>query len=208
MLVLTTFDLDDYVYDALRAGASGFLLKDVRGGQLSDAIRVVAAGEALLAPSITRRLIEQFVARQPPHRPAPAPGALTEREVEVLRLLAAGLSNAEIAEHARDRHHGEDARRPAAHQTRAARPRPGRRLRVRIGIRAAPRVGGQEFEPAVATDGAGEDRELRGDAAGASPAHERSGGMYARSTTVRGKPAALEDGIAYVRDKVMPASSR
>ena len=98
VLVLTTFDRNEWVYDALRAGASGFLLKDVRGKQLTDAIRTVAAGEALLDPSITRRLIEQFVARQPPGRPAPAPGVLTEREAEVLRLLAAGLSNAEIAD--------------------------------------------------------------------------------------------------------------
>ena len=98
VLVLTTFDRNEWVYDALRAGASGFLLKDVRAGQLTDAIRTVAAGEALLAPSITRRLIEQFVARQPAGRPQPAPGVLTDREAEVLRLLAAGLSNAEIAD--------------------------------------------------------------------------------------------------------------
>jgi DNA-binding NarL/FixJ family response regulator len=98
VLVLTTFDRNEWVYDALRAGASGFLLKDVRGGQLTDAIRTVAAGESLLAPSITRRLIEQFVARQPASRPLPAPGVLTDREAEVLRLLAAGLSNAEIAD--------------------------------------------------------------------------------------------------------------
>ena len=98
VLVLTTFDRNEWVYDALRAGASGFLLKDVRGGQLTDAIRTVAAGDSLLAPSITRRLIEQFVARQPASRPQPAPGVLTDREAEVLRLLAAGLSNAEIAD--------------------------------------------------------------------------------------------------------------
>ncbi|MGZ4551428.1 MAG: response regulator [Blastococcus sp.] len=98
VLVLTTFDRNEWVYEALRAGASGFLLKDVRGGQLTDAIRTVAAGVALLAPSITRRLIEQFVSQQPAGRPAPAPGVLTDREADVLRLLAAGLSNAEIAE--------------------------------------------------------------------------------------------------------------
>jgi DNA-binding NarL/FixJ family response regulator len=97
VLVLTTFDRDDWVYDALRAGASGFLLKDVRGHQLTDAIRTVAAGEALLAPTVTRRLIEQFVSRAP-ERPPPAMPELTERERDVLRLLAAGLSNAEIAE--------------------------------------------------------------------------------------------------------------
>jgi DNA-binding NarL/FixJ family response regulator len=97
VLVLTTFDRNEWVYEALRAGASGFLLKDVRGGQLTSAIRTVAGGEALLAPSITRRLIEQFVARRPAG-PQPAPTGLTDREAEVLRLLAAGLSNAEIAD--------------------------------------------------------------------------------------------------------------
>jgi DNA-binding NarL/FixJ family response regulator len=98
VLVLTTFDRNEWVYEALRAGASGFLLKDVRGSQLTHAIRTVADGEALLAPSITRRLIEQFVSRQPAQAPQPAPATLTEREAEVLRLLAAGLSNAEIAD--------------------------------------------------------------------------------------------------------------
>ena len=96
VLVLTTFDLDEYVYDALIAGASGFLLKDVPAERLFDAVRVIAAGEALLAPSITRRLIGEF-ARQ---RPRPKPEALrdlTPRETEVLRLIAEGLSNAEIA---------------------------------------------------------------------------------------------------------------
>ena len=96
VLVLTTFGLDEYVYDALIAGASGFLLKDVPAERLFDAVRVVAAGEALLAPSITRRLIGEF-ARQ---RPRPRPEALREltpRETEVLRLIAEGLSNAEIA---------------------------------------------------------------------------------------------------------------
>jgi DNA-binding NarL/FixJ family response regulator len=97
VLVLTTFDRNDWVYEALRAGASGFLLKDVRGTQLTDAIRTVAAGDALLAPSITRRLIEEFVSRGPAVS-ARLPEVLTSREVEVLRLLAAGLSNAEIAD--------------------------------------------------------------------------------------------------------------
>jgi DNA-binding NarL/FixJ family response regulator len=97
VLVLTTFDRNEWVYDALRAGASGFLLKDVRGGQLADAVRTVAAGEALLAPSITRRLIAEFVAHAPRPQPRP-PVELTAREAEVLRLLAAGRSNTEIAE--------------------------------------------------------------------------------------------------------------
>ena len=97
VIVLTTFDLDDYVYGSLRAGASGFLLKDADGDQLVDAIRVVAAGDALIAPSITKRLISEFA-----HRPQSAEieglDELTEREVEVLGLMAKGLSNAEIGE--------------------------------------------------------------------------------------------------------------
>ncbi|MGY2082838.1 response regulator [Blastococcus sp. SYSU DS0539] len=101
VVVLTTLDLDEHVYEALRAGASGFLLKDVPADQLVHAIRVVAAGEALLAPSVTRRLIAAF-SRQAPVRPAetrPAVlSALTDREAEVLALLVEGLSNAEIAD--------------------------------------------------------------------------------------------------------------
>jgi DNA-binding NarL/FixJ family response regulator len=98
ILVLTTYDLDDYVYAAIRAGASGFLLKDVQPAQLAEAIRVIAAGDALLAPSVTRRLLGQFARTQPAPRATPASlSALTERETEVLRLLAAGLSNAELA---------------------------------------------------------------------------------------------------------------
>jgi DNA-binding NarL/FixJ family response regulator len=128
VIILTTFDLDDYVFGALRAGASGFLLKDTLPEDLITAIRVVAAGEALLAPSVTRRLISEF-ARTPalgaqgpavPGLPGPARGAaarpgaapsaaradkvtglLTERECEVLRLVAAGMSNGEIADHLR-----------------------------------------------------------------------------------------------------------
>ena len=97
VLVLTTFDLDEYVYEALRAGASGFLLKDVPEEQLVAAIRVVAAGGSLVAPTVTRRLIEEFARRvRAPERP-PELDELTPREVEVLGLVARGLSNAEIA---------------------------------------------------------------------------------------------------------------
>ncbi len=99
VLVLTTFDLDEYVYDALRAGASGFLLKDVTAERLFDAVRVIAAGDALLAPAVTRRLISEFA-----HRPSLGPRSmaalqeLTPRETQVLQLVAEGLSNTEIAD--------------------------------------------------------------------------------------------------------------
>jgi DNA-binding NarL/FixJ family response regulator len=98
VLVLTTFDLDEYVYRAMKAGTSGFLLKDATREQLAAAVRTVADGDALLAPAITRRLIEDFCHRPPPGPELPEAAAeLSEREVEVLRLLARGLSNAEIA---------------------------------------------------------------------------------------------------------------
>ncbi len=99
ILILTTFDQDDYLYRALRAGASGYMLKDVRHVQLIDAIRTVAAGDALMAPAITRRLIESFCRRPPPSAGhAAALGALTPRELVILRLVADGRSNAEIGQ--------------------------------------------------------------------------------------------------------------
>ncbi|GGO31019.1 response regulator [Microbispora bryophytorum] len=106
VLVLTTFDLDEYVYDALRAGASGFLLKDMRRAELVEAVRVISAGESLLAPTVTRRLIGDVVGRSRPAAARPAAAhqaddrrlaALTVRELETLRQVARGLSNAEIA---------------------------------------------------------------------------------------------------------------
>ena len=104
VIILTTFDLDEYVYEALRAGASGFLLKDITAERLFDAVRVVADGEALLAPGVTRRLIDEFAAQRRGSNVDTAAalgaaglGALTPRETEVLRLVAEGLSNAEIA---------------------------------------------------------------------------------------------------------------
>ena len=99
ILILTTFDLDEYVYAAIRAGASGFLLKDVRPAQLVEAIHVVADGDALLAPAVTKRLLERFAATLPtPEERAPALATLTDRERDVLELVASGLSNAEIAQ--------------------------------------------------------------------------------------------------------------
>jgi len=100
ILILTTFDLDQYVYDALCAGASGFLLKDVTAERLFDAVRIIAAGEALLAPAVTRRLIIEFTRLRPKPEGAPPTAALatlTPRETQVLRLVAEGLSNTEIA---------------------------------------------------------------------------------------------------------------
>lgn len=97
IIILTTFEDDEYVFDAIRAGASGFLLKTTAAEHLVDAIRTVAAGDALLSPSVTRKLIEEFARRSPARTATLAEGTLTDRELEVLKLVARGLSNAEIA---------------------------------------------------------------------------------------------------------------
>ena len=98
VVILTTFDLDEYVHEAIRAGASGFLLKDVQPTQLVDAVRVIAGGDALLAPTVTRRLLDRFARAVPDREQPPSLQGLTPRELEILRLVARGLSNAEIAQ--------------------------------------------------------------------------------------------------------------
>ena len=133
VVMLTTFDLDDYVYEALRAGASGFLLKDAPRHDLIAAVRAAAAGDALLAPSVTRRLIEAFARRPPETAPSPSRlASLTARERDILLLLARGRSNAEIAARpVRQRGHGQDPRRQPAGQAGPAGPGAGRDPRLR-----------------------------------------------------------------------------
>ena len=142
VLVLTTFDLDDYVYQALRVGASGFLLKDTPPADLLAAIRVVAAGDALLAPSVTRRLIAEFARRPDPTQVAPAAlRALTDREREVLGLVAQGLSNAEIAERL--------VVSPATSKTYVS------RLLAKLGARDRAQLEAIAYETGLVTPGAG-----------------------------------------------------
>ena len=133
VVILTTFERDDYVFEALRVGASGFLLKNAPPEELLHAVRVVADGNALLSPSVTRRVIEQYAATAPASKDVEDDLArLTDREREVLRSLAAGKSNAEVASVAlRRRGHHQDARLAHPHQARAARPHASRRLRLR-----------------------------------------------------------------------------
>lgn len=138
VIMLTMFDLDEYVYRALRAGASGFLLKDLPPGDLLNAIRVVAAGEALLAPTVTRRLIREFANRPEP----PSLDGLTEREREILVLVAQGLQHGDLPAAIRQHGDRQDPRRTAARQARGQGPRPTghRRLRRRPGLRRLPAI--------------------------------------------------------------------
>lgn len=134
VLILTTFGLDGYVYDALRAGASGFMLKDAPPEEIAGAVRIVASGDALLAPAITRAVIAEF-ARHPAPAPAETPraiGELTPREREVLDLLIRGLSNPEICGQlaSNQRSDSQDPRGQGLAEARSARPRPGRHLRL------------------------------------------------------------------------------
>ena len=133
ILMLTTFDLDEYLYEAMRAGASGFLLKTAPPRQLVAAIRDITGGDTLVAPAITRRLVEEFVHRPRPDTTAPtALSRLTPRELEVLKLIAKGLSNAELAQTLyRQRNHRQDPRRPHPQQARPARPGSSRRHGLR-----------------------------------------------------------------------------
>jgi DNA-binding NarL/FixJ family response regulator len=134
VIVLTTFDLDDYVFAALHAGASGFLLKDVEPDELRDAVRVVARGDALLAPAVTRRLIREFVAQPGRHRPPPGQlEQLTEREREVMALVAGGLSNQERRPAGDQPGDGQDPREQDDDEAECARPGAAGRARLRDG---------------------------------------------------------------------------
>jgi DNA-binding NarL/FixJ family response regulator len=131
VLILTTFDLDEYVFDALRAGASGFLLKDAAASQLAAGVRMVAAGDALLAPTITRRLIEEF-AGSPPLEPPPGLDELTPRELQILRLVGKGkIERRHRRRTDHRRNNRQDPRRSPTNETRTTRPHPNRRARLR-----------------------------------------------------------------------------
>ena len=138
VLMLTTFDRDEYIYEALRVGASGFLLKDAPADRLLDAVRVAAAGDALLAPSVTRRLIEQFTRAARPDAVPESLAELTERELDVLRLRRArALERGDRGRARARREHDQDPRRARPAKARAAGPRPGGRRRLRNRTRHA-----------------------------------------------------------------------
>ena len=144
VLILTTFDSDEYVYEALRAGASGFLLKDAPADQLITAVRCVAVGDALIDPSVTRRLIARFTRSVRPAAPTPEIAAkLTARETDVLRLITGPVQYRDRSRAGDRGEHGQNPRRPGADQARPARPGPGRRprLRDRAGDRRPARTG-------------------------------------------------------------------
>ena len=131
-MILTTFDLDEYVFEAIRAGANGFLVKDTEPAELLRAVRAVVAGDALLSPRVTRRLIEEFATRAKEPQPAADLDVLTDREREVVALVAEGLTNDEIADAPdHERGHGPHPRQPGDDQGRCPRPGPARRVRLR-----------------------------------------------------------------------------
>jgi CheY-like chemotaxis protein len=140
VLILTTFDLDDYVYEALRAGASGFLLKDRPAEELVAAVRVIAAGEGLLAPSVTRRLIEEFARRAPTASRAELDSSPSASARCSFFMARGSVERGDRSRAVRRRDHREDPRRPRAPQARAPRSRAGRRARIRVRPRAAGRL--------------------------------------------------------------------
>jgi DNA-binding NarL/FixJ family response regulator len=162
VVMLTTFELDEYVFEAIRSGASGFLVKDTEPAELLRAVRAVVAGDALLSPGVTRRLIAEFAARSKEPAAADALAGLTEREREVMALVGIGLSNEEIARRLVVSAHREDPRQPHHGEARRPRPGPTGRARLRVGAGAAGLAGlSPRPEPEQHTDDPGDEEHGR-----------------------------------------------